>query len=118
MLKHFLRITFCLIVFSIPVSLFAHTVSLTWSESQTGVTFRVYRSTTSGLFTAPPLISGLTGLSFIDLTPACGTTYFYAVTAVDASGNESVKSNVIMATIPVCLQTPPPAPFLNAPSIN
>ena len=107
-----------LIILLSPMQAAAHSVSLTWTETQTGVTFRVYRSTTSGLFTAAPIIAGLTSASFVDLTPACGTTYFYTVTAVDASGAESVKSNQITAVIPVCLQTPPPAPFLNAPSIN
>jgi fibronectin type 3 domain-containing protein len=40
------------------------------------------------------------GTTFVDNTVQAGQTYYYVVTAVDASGNESVFSNEISATIP------------------
>jgi TolB protein len=44
--------------------------------------------------------SALAGTSFTDTSVQAGVTYFYVVTAVDASGNESVNSNEASATIP------------------
>ena len=40
------------------------------------------------------------GPTFTDTTVQAGATYFYVVTAVDATGNESVNSNEVSATIP------------------
>jgi len=79
----------------------AHSVSLTWTAStSTVIGYNVYRSTTSGgpytLITNSPV----TGTSFSDTTVQAGVTYFYVVTAVDASGNESVNSNEVSVTIP------------------
>jgi len=41
-----------------------------------------------------------TNVSFTDITVISGQTYYYVVTAVDASGLESAYSNQAPATIP------------------
>jgi len=38
--------------------------------------------------------------TYTDSTVQAGVTYFYVVTAVDSSGNESVYSNQASATVP------------------
>jgi hypothetical protein len=78
-----------------------HSVSLTWTAStSTVVGYNVYRGSVSGgpytLITSAPVA----GTAYTDLTVQAGQTYFYVVTAVDASGNESVFSNEVSATIP------------------
>jgi hypothetical protein len=77
-------------------------VGLSWASSlSTGIAgYNVYRGTTSG---GPyvPINSGVVIAStFTDLTVGSGTTYFYVVTAVDASTLESVFSNEVSATAP------------------
>ena len=65
-------------------------VSLSWRETTTGVTFDLYRSTSSGTETL--YRSGITGTSYNDTSVSTGSTYYYEVTAVK-SGVQSAKSN-------------------------
>lgn len=81
----------------------AHTVTLNWTASvSAGVTgYRVYRSSVNGgpyteITTAP-----ITGTSFVDDVVQGGLTYYYVVTAVDASGLASPNSNQAVAAVPV-----------------
>jgi hypothetical protein len=78
-----------------------HTVDLSWQPSSTAniVGYRVYRSAVSGTGYAP-LTSAANILSYSDNTVANGATYYYVVTAVDSSGNESPHSNEVSAVIP------------------
>ena len=71
-------------------------VNLTWSDSDTGVTFNVYRSTTSGSGYA--LIGSSTATSYEDIPPRPPVTYYYVVTATDGT-NESVYSNEVEADL-------------------
>jgi len=84
-----------------PPTTGSHTVHLTWGASTSQIIgYRVYRSEVSGgSFTA---LNGtaVTTLTYDDSTVALGTTYYYVVTAVDASGNESIHSNQVTAVIP------------------
>jgi hypothetical protein len=78
-----------------------HTVALSWTAStSTVVGYKVYRSTTSGgpytLLTSTPVAA----TSYTDSTVQSGVTYFYVVTSVDSSGNESVFSNEASTTVP------------------
>ena len=84
-------------------------VALTWTASATsGVTYSVYRCSISAAacvqnqpsnFTR--IASGVSGLAYTDATVTSGQTYYYAVTAVDGTGAESVLSAVsAAATIP------------------
>jgi hypothetical protein len=78
----------------------AHTVTLSWNASASSVQgYYVYRGTISG---GPYMrVSALeAGLSYVDSTVASGQTYYYAVTAVDATNTESVYSNQATAVIP------------------
>ncbi|MGW1783807.1 pectinesterase family protein [Streptomyces sp. NPDC002143] len=71
-------------------------VDLSWTAPADGdvVGYRVYRSTSSGVTaTAGELIaSDVTSTSYGDTSAAFGTTYHYAVVAVDAAGQASPLS--------------------------
>ncbi len=79
-----------------------HSVSLAWksSTSPTVSGYKVYRANSSGgpytvLNSAPT-----TSTVYSDLSVAAGVTYYYVVTAVESSGNESAYSNQTTANIP------------------
>ncbi|NRB73506.1 MAG: hypothetical protein HRU46_04045 [Verrucomicrobiales bacterium] len=74
-------------------------VSLDWDDSGEGDfdSYRVYRSVTPGVYGAA-LVEGLTDSSYIDFTALNGITYYYTVTAVDSSGNESGSPAEVSAT--------------------
>ena len=78
-----------------------HAVHLTWDASTSNVIgYRVYRAATS---TGPfGILSSNTGTAtdYDDTTVSSGATYYYQVTAFDASGEESAASNVATAVIP------------------
>jgi len=78
-----------------------HTVTLNWTASASSVSgYNVYRGTVSG---GPytKVNSVLEAASnFVDNTVASGATYFYVVTAVDASSVESGFSNQVSAVVP------------------
>jgi hypothetical protein len=78
-----------------------HSVALSWGASSSTVSgYNIYRSTVSGSSYSKVNSSLLPGLSYSDSAVAAGTTYYYVATAVDSSGNESVYSNEVPATIP------------------
>ena len=79
-----------------------HSVVLNWTESNpTGLTYYVYRSTTSGSgYAKLNASSAATGMTYTDPTVQNGTTYYYVTTAVDSSGTESLYSNEATAPIP------------------
>ena len=78
-----------------------HSVALNWSASSSQVIgYRVYRSESSGGGYGPLNGTTITALNFSDTTVASGNTYYYVVTSVDASGDESVYSNQAKAVIP------------------
>lgn len=54
--------------------------------------YNVYRSTTSGDY-GDAIATGVTSSDYTDTELTNGTEYFYVVTAVDTSGNESAESN-------------------------
>jgi hypothetical protein len=75
-------------------------VALSWTESSTVSGYNVYRSTQSGTgYTM--LNSGLVATqSYTDATVACGQTYYYVITSVNASGVESAYSSQVTAAVP------------------
>jgi hypothetical protein len=79
----------------------AHTVALSWAPAITGVTgFRTYVSMTSG---GPYVEMGSvpsTTPAYTDSSVQSGQTYFYVVTAIDASNNESLYSSEVAAIVP------------------
>ncbi len=67
-------------------------VSLSWDAVASAAAYNLYRSyVTGGGYTL--IASGLTGTTYDDTTAVNGTWYYYVVTALDAAGNESVRSN-------------------------
>ena len=80
----------------------SHTVTLNWTASTSTVSgYNIYRSSTSSTTGFSQINTSLvTSLSYVDSTVQNSTTYYYAATAVDSSGNESVQSNVATAIIP------------------
>jgi len=83
------------------VTLVQHSAALTWNPSTSSVSgYNVYRSTVSGGSYTKVNSSLVAVLNYTDVNVQSGTTYYYVMTAVDASGNESGYSNQITATIP------------------
>jgi fibronectin type 3 domain-containing protein len=76
-------------------------VALNWNASSSTVAgYNVYRGTVSGGPYAKINSSLVVVLDYTDSNVQSGTTYYYVTTAVDSSGNESVFSNEVPATIP------------------
>ena len=78
------------------------TVGLTWTAStSSGVTgYNVYRGTTQGTYSR--ISSSVTGTTYSDSTVESGQdlTYYYVVTAVNSSGQESADSNAASVKVP------------------
>ena len=84
-------------------------VDLDWADNAEPdlLSYNVKRSTTSGEpYTT--IATGVAASAYTDATAVNDTTYFYVVTAVDNSGNESGNSNEASAT--PTDTTPPAAP--------
>jgi fibronectin type 3 domain-containing protein len=76
-----------------------HAVQLNWTApSGTVTSYNVYKSQSSGSF-GTAYQTGITTTAFLDRKVNDGQTYYYAVTAVNSSG-EGPKSTQISANIP------------------
>ncbi len=77
-----------------------YSVSLSWNASTSSVTgYNVYRGLTSGSYTK--INSTLDpSTTYTDNSVAAGTTYYYAATAVNSSGQESSYSSPIQVSVP------------------
>jgi fibronectin type 3 domain-containing protein len=80
-------------------------VTLNWTASTGATSYNIYRSTTSGGEGSTPYMTGVTTTSFTDTGLTNGTTYYYEVSAVNASGQSPVTSQVSATP-----QAPPAAP--------
>jgi fibronectin type 3 domain-containing protein len=69
-------------------------VNLTWDAMSDATSYTILRGTSAGALTA--YASGVTSNAFTDLTAGAGTTYYYAVRGVNASGVSS-NSTVVSA---------------------
>jgi hypothetical protein len=69
-------------------------VFLTWNENKEGdlAGYQVYRSTKSGGDAQRLTVSVIKRTTFSDTSVQQGMTYYYSITAVDKSGNESARS--------------------------
>ena len=78
----------------------AANVSLAWSaSSDTNVVgYNVYYGTTSSNYTTKIPVGNASAITISNLI--CGTTYYFAATAVDSSGNESGFSNQTQFIVP------------------
>jgi hypothetical protein len=78
-----------------------HVVELSWNASTSSnvIGYNVYRSPDSATWKKiNPNLAAST--LYGDSTVANGTTYYYAATAVDSSGRESIKSAPVKAVVP------------------
>jgi uncharacterized protein (DUF1800 family)/fibronectin type 3 domain-containing protein len=82
-------------------------VQLAWQGSTGATSYSVLRGTSSGNLAS--LKTGITDTNYLDTTSANGTTYYYAVLAVNANGS-SVKSNIVDAKPTAPVIPPPTAP--------
>jgi hypothetical protein len=79
----------------------AHSVSVTWTPSTSGVAgYNVYRSSVSGGPYAKLDSSVLAADAFTDATVSAGQTYYYVVRAATSAGVESVDSAQVAVTVP------------------
>lgn len=78
-----------------------HVVDLSWQAStSTDVAgYNMYRSP-DGSSWAKINVSLIASTVYTDSTVANGSTYYYAATAVDTSGNESTKTPSVMVNVP------------------
>ncbi len=79
-----------------------HGVTLTWAASTSAnvAAYYVYRSSTAGGPYVKVAETTATVLTYDDKVVQAGLTYYYVVTAVDASKNESAYSTEVKASIP------------------
>jgi hypothetical protein len=79
-----------------------HSVSLSWNASTSSVIgYNIYRGTKhSGPYPQKLTSTPQSATTFTDSTVKSGTTYYYVVTAVNSSLQESDYSNEAQAVIP------------------
>ena len=81
-------------------------INLTWSTSPGATSYNLKRSiSTTGLVT----IANTSATSYSDTNVSSGTTYYYAVSAVNAGGDNPINSAEVSATAPI---PPPAAPII------
>lgn len=69
-------------------------IGLDWEASSGADTYRIYRSTNSGVdASGSPLETGLSSTDSVDETAENGTKYYYVVTAVADEGEESAEGS-------------------------
>lgn len=74
-------------------------IVLSWSNVSGAVSYNVYRDTISAIITHKTKIaSDIRTTTFTDTTVTSGITYFYQVTAVNASGIETAGTDEISVT--------------------
>ncbi|WP_304441436.1 fibronectin type III domain-containing protein [Demequina sp. NBRC 110057] len=74
----------------------AVSVPLSWDGTEDATAYRVYRQAEGA--DAPEALGDVTDASFTDTTADVGLAYRYHVVALDATGKESVASNVVELT--------------------
>ncbi len=85
-------------------------INLSWTASATsGVTYNVYRSTTSGFTpsSSNQIASGLYSTSYADTTASQSTTYYYVVVASNAAGSSPASSQASATTITLAVPVAP-----------
>jgi hypothetical protein len=89
------------VTLSVSAAPIQHRVDLSWSPSTSSnvVSYRIYRSTTSGGSYGLEA-SAITGLTYIDSSVQSGATYYYVATDVDQQGQESAYSAEVKLVIP------------------
>jgi len=80
----------------------SHSVSLTWTASVSAniAGYYVYRSTTNGGPYTQLTSALVAGTAYLDSNVTAGQTYYYVLTAVDISNDQSAYSTQAQATVP------------------
>jgi hypothetical protein len=79
----------------------AHSVSLSWTDGETGVTgYNTYVASVSGGPYLKLTSTPTAGTSYVDSSVQSGRTYYYVVTALDSTNQESTYSSEIAAIVP------------------
>ena len=79
----------------------AHTVALSWAPAVTGVTgFKTYVSMISGGPYVEMGSSPATNPTYTDTSVVSGQTYYYVVTAINSTNQESLYSSEVAAIVP------------------
>ena len=79
----------------------AHSVTLSWTDGDSGITgYHAYSSTVPGGPFVRMTAGALTAPTFRDASVQSGRTYYYVVTALNASNQESVYSSEVTAIVP------------------
>jgi Abnormal spindle-like microcephaly-assoc'd, ASPM-SPD-2-Hydin len=83
------------------VTAIAHSVSLSWTDGDTGVTgYNTYVASVSGGPYLKLTSTSIAGTSYVDSSVQSGRTYYYVVTALDSTNQESTYSSEIAAIVP------------------
>jgi hypothetical protein len=84
---------------SVPSSSVRTTVTVTWQPNTEPdlAGYKLYVGTSPGVFGAPIVVGKVTSYQVTGLMP--GNTYYFAVSAYDANGNESQPSAVLSTSI-------------------
>jgi hypothetical protein len=95
---HFFYIVLALLIGAAGAK--AASVSLGWSPSSgtNAIGYNVYYGTASGNYTGKTTVANVSAITISNLT--CGATYYFAATAFDSSGNESIFSNEAQFIVP------------------
>lgn len=105
---------FCALL--MPSQAFAATVRMNWNENtdQDLAGYRVYYGTASGAYDFNLDAGNATTVEIGGLN--AGSTYYFIVTAYDASGNESAPADEVSVVIPADATTPSGGDTLSATS--
>ncbi len=77
-------------------------ITLNWLPSSTATGYNVYRGTTAGGESSTPIAANGPTATYVDTTAVYGTTYFYAVAAVNGDGTSALSneaSSALKATV-------------------
>jgi len=105
--------SFLIIFFLLIASAHAQQVNLAWdANTETDLqAYKVYQGTASRTYASNANVGTSTTCTISGLT--AGTTYYFAVTALDCEGNESGYSSEVSHTVPAPTPTPEPEPTPN-----
>lgn len=73
-------------------------ISLSWTAGSGATSYSLYRSAQSGYQPPTPFATGITGTSYTDTGLNVGTTYYYQVVAVNASGPSGFSAEAYATT--------------------
>jgi hypothetical protein len=83
-------------------------ITLSWTAGSGATSYDLYRSAESGYQSDTPVVTGITGTNYTDLSLNSGTTYYYRVAGINASGQSGFAPEANATTSGV---NPDPAQF-------